>query len=283
LSFVTKNEEFIEQRRKSIENLHAAVIVASSWDGVGSALMPSLISQFKALNVNSLALAILPSKVQPSDVHFNALSSMGLCVTEDFSPIILTDRDLLESFVGVNRDGSPMAGNIIINYLLELMLTKGTLVQEISELSRSFNVKMYTVLLATGASLKMYDSLENILNSSLSRPLLTFELSSASVLYVLIRMPLHLKDKLPRGKIELRIANWFKEKASLKSIYVTEPIYVDDYSDRIDIAMFVGGFNATERFTLMEKKVKDIKTYAIKKGFIKEDEWQGMIKNLIEE
>ena len=52
-----------------------------------------------------------------------------------------------------------------------------------------------------------------------------------------------MKDKLPRAKIELAVATWFKEKANLKTIYITEPVYVDDASDRIDVVLFVGGFD----------------------------------------
>jgi hypothetical protein len=283
LPYVAENDEFMARlKNKLVDKQRDAVIVSSIWDGVGSALLPALISQFKAWNINSVALAVLPSKVQPSDVHFNAFSSMGICASEDSTPVVLIDRDSLENYVGVDRKGVTIMGNVVANYLLELMLTKDTIVQELSELSRTFNVKMYTVLSATGASFKIYGSLENILNAALFNPLLTFDLSSASVLYVLLRMPLQFKDKLPRGKIELAVANWFKKRASLNSIYITEPVYVEDVSDRIDVVMFVGGFDLTEMFTALEKKVNETKNQAIKKGLIKEDEWRGIVKSLIE-
>ena len=115
---------------------------------------------------------------------------------------------------------------------------------------------MFTVLLASGVSLKIYGSLENMLNTTLLRPLFTFDLSTATLLYVLIRMPFHLKDKLPRGKIELAIANWFKDKADLESIYIADPVYVEDSSDRIDIALFVGGFDTATRFAALRKELK---------------------------
>jgi hypothetical protein len=95
-------------------------------------------------------------------------------------------------------------------------------------------------------------------------------------------MPLQFKDRLPRGKMELAIANWFKEKARLKSIYVGEPIYVEDASDRIDVVMFVGGFAITELFASMEKKVSAIKNNAVERGFVSKDEWQSIVKNLTE-
>jgi hypothetical protein len=142
---------------------------------------------------------------------------------------------------------------------------------------------MHSVLLATGASIKIYGSLENILNATLLKPLLNFDLSSASLIYVLVRMPANLKDKLSTGKIELAIAGWFKEKANLKSIYVTEPIYVEDTSDRTDLILFVGGFDTTQMVADLDKKVKSMKSQAITKGFIKEEDWQQIIKNLEEQ
>jgi hypothetical protein len=265
---------------KPIDNLRGAVIVSSLWDGVGSGLLPALISQFKEWNTNTVAVGVLPSQMQVSDVHFNAFSSIGMCVSKGFASLLLLDRDQLESYVGVDRRGSVLKGNVFFNYLLELVSAKETFVQELSELSRAFDVRMYTVLSATGASYSMYGSIKNILNSALSRPLLKFDLSSASVLYVLLRLPLQLKEKLSRGKIELEIANWFKEKASLQSVFISEPIYVEDANDRIDVVMFVGGFDATKMFISMEKKVKAIKNFVIKKGSIKEDEWRVIVKSL---
>jgi hypothetical protein len=284
LPYVTKNDEFMARlKNKLADKQRDAIIVSSIWDGVGSALLPALIPQFKTWNINSVALAVLPSKVQPADVHFNAFSSMGMCASKDSTPVVLIDRDCLESCVGVDRKGSTIIGNAIVNYVLELMLAKETIVQELSELSRSFNVKLFTILSATGASFKIFGSLENMLNAALLNALLTFDLSKASVLYVLLRMPLQLKDKLPRGKIELAVASWFKKRAALNSIYITEPVYVEDISDRIDMVMFVGGFDLTEMFTSLEKKVNATKNQAIKKGLIKEDEWRGIVKSLVED
>jgi hypothetical protein len=284
LPFVSKDETLIEGlKKKPTEKLHSAIMIASVWDGIGSASLPTLISKFKASNIDSLSIAILPSKIQPTDAYFNALASLGMCASSDAANVVLFERDLLENFEGVDRNGSLIKGNMVANYLVNLLLAKETLVQEISELSRTFNVKMYSVLVATGASIKIYGSLENMLKAMLLKPLLTFDLSSASLLYVLLRMPVSLKDKFPRGKIELATAGWFKEKANLKSIYIAEPIYVEDTSDRIDLILFVGGFDTAKMFTDIDKKVKSMKNRAVAKGFIKEEDWQAIMKNLEEQ
>jgi hypothetical protein len=202
-------------------------------------------------------------------------------MSKNFTAITLLDRDRLEKYVGVNRNGSTLKGNNIINYILELITAKETFIQELSEMSRAFDIRMYTILSAAGASLQIYGSLENILDTALSEPLLEFDLSTASVLYVLLRMPAPLKDKLPQEKIEFAIASWIKEKANLESIYVSEPIYETDDTDRIDIIMFVGGFDASKMFSNMEKKVNRIKKQAIKTGSIKEDEWKKIVDILV--
>jgi hypothetical protein len=279
-SYLAKDDGYSARLKSRIEGLQENIIIASLWEGLGSALLPALISQFKAANANSVALGVLPSKAQPSDAHFNAFASIGMCASNDAAALVLLDRDCVEEFVGVDRDGSMLNGNVIVDYLLEMMLTKESFTQEFGELSRSFNVKLYTMLSVTGASLKIYGSFKNILNAASLNPFLTFELSSASVLYVLVRLPLSLKEKLTRGKIELATAKWSKKLANLQSIYVSEPIYVDDASDRVDVVVFVGNFDLAELTAFFLKKSAKVKNETVKKGLVKEEDWEAIIKSL---
>ncbi len=279
---VDKESFFAHIKNMPVEKLRSAIFVSATWSGIGSALFPTISSQFKEWNIKTAGLAILPSKAQPLDGQFNSLASIGIYTSKEATTLILIDRDNLEDYTGVDRSGNTISGNTAANYLLDLMLTKETFVQELSELSESFSSKIFTVLLASGESLKIYGSIENILNTALLKPLFTFDLSSATLLYVLVRMPFQLKDKLPRGKIELSIANWFKDKANLESIYVSDPVYVEDSSDRIDIGLFVGGFETASRFTALDKKIIKVKNQAIKKGSITEEDWQIIVKSLVE-
>ncbi len=281
LSHLGQNDHFVSRlKEKPMDSKHGAVVVASTWDGVGSALLPMLISQLKDWNTSSIALALLPSKLQPSDAHLNALYCLGKCASKDFSTVVLIERDQLNTQVGVNRNGSTVKGNAFLNYALELMMAKETFVQELTELSRAFNVRFFTILAATGASLKIYGSLENILDTALLRPLLNFNLSSATLLYVFPRLPFAAKEKLSKDKIELTVANWFKEKANLKSIVVAEPVYVDELNDRVDFILFVGGFDRTAMVNAMEKKANAMKASMIKNGSIKEEEWKAIVSSL---
>ena len=279
-SYLAKNEAYSARLRSRIESLHENIILASLWEGLGSALLPALISQFNASKANSAALAVLPSKAQPSDAHFNAFASIGMCASNNAAAVVLLDRDCVEDFVGVYRDGSRMKGNVIIDYVLGMMLDKEGFSQELSELSRSFNVRLYTMLAVTGASLKIYSSFKNILNAASLNPFFTFDFSSASVLYILVRVPLHLKDKLTRGKIELATAQWSRKMPNIKSIYVSEPIYVDEENDRVDSVVFAGGFELTQLTAFLQKKSAEVKSETVKKVLIKEEEWEAIVKSL---
>lgn len=272
LPTISRDNSVIESlKKKSVEKLHGAIIFSSMWDGIGSAALPTLIGKFKAANIDTLSIAVLPSKIQPTDAHFNAYAALKMCSDTDGATVLLLDRDRIEGYDGVDRKGELIKGNMVANYLLSLFLAKDSLVEEISELSRTFNTKMFTPIVVTGASYKIYGSLENMLNTALLKPFLTFDLSSASLLYVVLRMPSSLKDKLPRGRIELAITNWFKEKTSLKSIYITEPIYTDDMTDRIDAVLFVGGFDTSVLFGDLEKNVEPLKNGAVERGLMTAD------------
>ncbi len=278
--YIAEHDAIVEKlKSKPIDKLDGAIMVASTGEGVGSALLADLTARFKEGNVNSVAFAILPSRLQPPDAYFNALWSMATCASKGLTQILI-DRDALEAYVGVDRKGAILKGNSVLNYIIELALAKEQFVQEFFELSKSFNLKMFSVLAATGASLKIYGSLKNILDTALLRSFAAFDLSTASMLYVLVRVPLQLKEKFPQSQIELLVDEWFKDKTNLESAHVSEPLYVDDGSDRIDIIMFVGGFDLASMVSSADKKVKEIKAYAAKNGYIKEKEWQELMKSL---
>ncbi len=258
-------------QKKSSEKIRYATIFSSIWDGLGSAALPTLIGKLKAANMDSFSIAVLPSRIQPIDAHFNAYAALKICSVTDGATILLMGRDQVESYMGVDRRGESIKGNMVLNYLLNLFLAKDSLVEEISELSRTFDTKLFAPFVVTGASYTVYGSIENMLNTALLKPFLAFDLSTAKLLYVVLRMPMTLRDKLPRGKIELAITNWFKEKTTLQSIYIAEPIYTEDMTDRIDAVLFVGGFEIGKMLSDLEQKVLPLKNLAVEKGFMTED------------
>lgn len=282
LPVFTESNVLVDNLKKSsINKIKGAIVLSSLWDGFGSALTPTVISQFKESNTNSIVFGILPSQIQTSDAQFNAFSSVGLSLSKNFAPIVLLDRDQLENFLGIDRQGSIIKGSSVVNFLLELIQKKESFVQELSELTRAFNVKCYTVMLSSGASLSVYGSLANILNAALLRPLLKFKLSSSLIVYAVFRIPTRMKKTLSKNNIELSLANWFKEKTNLKSIQISEPIYIDSKEDRIDLSLFIGGFELADIFSPINKRIQQMKNNAIKKGLIKKKDWEVIVKELI--
>jgi hypothetical protein len=279
-AFFTANEEYFSRLAKVTEKLHEVVIFASLWDGLGSALLPMLTAQFRKSNASSVALAVVPSKAQPSDAHFNSLASMGLCAANDYAAVVLMGRDFAENYIGVDRNGSRMRGNVVLQYLIQIMIEKETLPQELSELSRAFNVKLYTGLALMGASYKVYGSFQSILDAASLNPFLSFDLASVAVVYVFTRVPSSLRDKLTRGQIELETAEWAKKIPNVKSIQVGEPVYVDDANDRVDAVVFVGGFNVADLAAYLAKKSDNVRNETIKKGLLKEKDWEAIVKGL---
>lgn len=277
-----KNNSFIRRlKNRPLEHIDQAIIVSSLEEGVGSSLFPLVCSQLQSMNINTTSIVVLPSQVQPSDANFNTFSSLGLSIMAGSTPIILVGRDYLENYVGVSRKGTKIESNMVINYLIELLSDKTTLGQEISELSRSFNIKFFTPILITGASFRIYGSIENLLETGLFMPLLEFNLSSASVIYVFFRISSNLETKFAREKIDLSLANWIGGKVNLKSIYLSDPIYTKDKNDRVDVLMLVGGFNTASLFTSMKNKIESIKNEALNNSFIDEKEWQEIDEGLI--
>jgi len=203
-----------------------------------------------------------------------------MCAGNDSATVVLVGRDFAENYVGVDRSGSRMRGNIVVRYLLQMILEKETLPQELSELSRAFNIKLYTGLSLMGASYQVYGSFQSMLDAASLNPFLSFDLASAAVIYVLARVPRNLRDKLTRGRIELETAEWAKKIPNVKSIQVGEPIYVDDANDRVDAVVLAGGFNAAELAAFLAKKSDKIRSETIKKGLLKEKEWEAIVKSL---
>jgi len=282
LQYFTKNDKLTTYlKNKSLDKVREALIVASIWDGVGSAMLPTLVSKLKASNTKVVVFAVLPSATQPPDAQFNAYSALGLCAAENFAPILLMRRDYLDCYVGVDQKGSTITSNAVLDYILEMVLAKQkSFVHEISELAKPFNVRMFAVLSATGASLKIYGSFENVLNAALSKPFSEFDLSRALVAYVLIRVPSQFKSKLAKGKIELAVAKWFETKVKLKGICVSEPTYVEGSSDRVEVVMFVGSLDIAKLFPSIERETSAIKAHAIEQGLMKKADWQVIVKNL---
>ncbi len=268
--------EYIEKRGlldsdlkdRLLHKVKSALIVSSTWDGVGSGLFPYITSKLMEWKIDLISIALIPSPTQPSDAHFNSVSSITICINKGFYPIFIINRDLLEDYVGVDRKGNLIKGSMILNEILGLMLSKVSFVNDFIRFSKYFDIKLYTILISTGCSLKIYDSLENIFNSMLYRTLLNFDLKESYIFYVLARIPVKLRGEITKEKIESTFIRWIREKSTPKAIYISDPIFIDETNDRIDIMIIVGGFNEEKILNLLEEKSRETIEYLTKKGII---------------
>lgn len=280
-STATKDNTLLNRLKdKALHRVKNLILIFSTWEGVSSGLTPALIPQLKYWKIKNLVIAILPSRLQPADAQFNTLSSLGKSLSYN-APLLLVERDRLEKYVGVNRSGNIIKGKTIINDVLNVMLSREEIINEIVQLSNSHKVKKFTILPIMGASLEIYGSLKNILDSALPRQLLTFNLSTATIAYVILRIPLHLKEIIRKEDFELTVSKWLKKKGKFRSINVSEPLYIKDLSDRIDILILVGGFETFKLFSSLINEVNEVKNYLIEQKYINKEELNKIVKNLI--
>ena len=281
-SHFEKNREFVEALETRIFKYHEEVIAAGSLsEGVASGILPILNSYLNKEEKNTAFLAIFPSMDHSSDALFNAYSSIGLLLLDETGPIILLDHANLDGFIGVDRVGGLLSGGGVVGYLVELFLEKKGLVRDLSKLSKSFKVDLFTALMASGASLEIYENFRNILDITLEQPMLDFDLSTASLIYVLVRAPLRLRERLPKGYIELEVNSWLKERVGLDAAQICEPIYVDEFGDRVDVVILVGGFDTKRMFETMDQRISRFDDLILEHDFYDKETWQRIRDRLV--
>ena len=282
-SHLSLDGEFSEALESFVFDYHDEVIATGSLsEGVTSGIVPTLNRHFKKRGKNSAYLFVFPSMNHSSDALFNAYSSLGLLLLDDPGPLILLDQSNLEAFIGVNRTGGLLAGSDIASYLVELFLSKRGMIRDLVKLSRVFKVNLFSILMASGASLEIYESFRNILDITLEQPLLDFDLSTASLVYVLVRAPIRLMEQLPKGYIELEVNSWLRARTNIDAPQICEPIYVDEFGDRIDVVILVGGFDTKGLFGTMEDRISRFSTLIVEQELYDKDIWNNIRNKLME-
>jgi hypothetical protein len=257
------------------------VILGSLGEGVTAGALPILNEHLVQENKDTVLLAIFPSVTHSSDALFNAFSSLGLFLSQGSGPVLLLDRSRLDSFISVNRAGDRLSGELVPRYLVEILLDKEGIVRDLVKLSSSFKVELFTVLMASGSSLEIYENLRNILEITLEQPLLDFDVSTASIVYILVKAPLRLQGQLTKGFIELEVNSWLKERLEIDVPQICEPIYVDELNDRIDVVILVGGFDTNRLFDTVSERVSRFDNLIKEHGFYDEEVWAKICGVLI--
>jgi len=276
--------EFVGDLKERIFGYHSEVItVCSISEGVTSGVVPTLNSHLNQQKKDNVYIAVFPSLDHSSDALCNAFSSLGSLLLQGAGPIVLMDRSHLDSFIGVNRAGGLLSGEGIARYLSEMILEKKGLIKDLVKLSQSFKVELFSVLMATGSSLEIYENLQHILDIALEQPLMDFDLSTAALVYVIVRAPLRLQESLTKGYIELQVNDWLKGRLNLNIPQICEPIYVDEFNDRIDVVILVGGFDTRRIFKTIDERISRFNRLINEHGFYDKEAWAEIRGRLVTE
>ena len=216
-----------------------------------------------------------------SDALYNAFSAVGRILIDKSTPLILIDQGLMEHFNGVHREGDVLEGTRIIDYFVEMLLDKENIIREVDRLSRSYSVDIFSPLMATGCSLDIYGNFRNILEITLEQPLMEFDLKTASMVYVLVRAPLSYQDDFQKGQLEFEVTQWLQESIGVDIPQICEPLFVDEYGDRIDVIILVGGYDTTNKFNEVYKRIERFSKMNVDQGLVKSEEWDQIKEKML--
>jgi len=265
-----------------IYGYHKEVMTLSNIsEGACSGILPE-IHRFLADNEKStIGIALFPAMNHSSDALYNAFSAVGKILIDKSTPLILIDQGLMEHFNGVHREGDVLEGIRIIDYFVEMLLDKENFIRELDRLSRSYSVDIFSPIMATGCSLDIYGSFRNILEITLEQPLMEFDLKTASMVYVLVRAPMSYQDDFQKGQLEFEVTQWLQESIGVDIPQICEPLFVDEYGDRIDVIILVGGYDTTNKFNEVYKRIERFSKMNVDQGLVDSGEWDKIKEKML--
>ena len=108
------------------------------------------------------------------------------------------------------------------------------------------------------------------------RVLLDFDLASCSLVYALVRIPSHLEGILDENEISLEINRWLVDKTEAEISQVCEPIYVEEFNDRIDVILLAGGFDIHEIFGSIERQIEKLRNRIFEQELYGRKDWESI-------
>jgi hypothetical protein len=276
-------EKFKEEIEKRFYRYHENILsITNLGEGAASGILPVIHRFLNDMQKNSLGVAVFPSMSHSSDALFNAFACIGRIFLENTTPIILIDQSNLEEFSGIHRDGEPINGIEIIDYMIEILLEKEGFLKDFCTLSNNFKILNFIPLLATGCSLDVYENLRNILDITLEQPLMNIDLSTSSMIFVLVRAPVFYRDEYSKGNIEYEVSKWLSESIKIDIPQVCETIFTEEFSDRIDVLILMGGFYTQKLFRDVYRRIERFSNMNLEQNLINVDLWNRIKKKLLE-
>jgi hypothetical protein len=275
-------DEFKGRLAERIFDYHKEVLtLVNLSEGSSSGLYPMLHKFLAEREKNTLGTVIFPSMGHSGDALFNAFASVGMITLDNSTPLLLIDQGSLEAYRGVHRMGEALKGLDVVDYLVELLLDKDGFIRDIYKLSRNFGIRFFSPLLATGCSLTIYENFRNILNIVLEQPLMTIDMSTASMIYVLVKAPTYYKDEFTKGKIEYEVSQWLKDSLGSDVPQVCEPIFVEEFGDRVDVVILVGGWNTSPMFRDIYRRIERFSNMNLEQGLYDRQLWEKIMEKLM--
>ena len=265
-----------------IYGYHKEVMTLSNIsEGACSGILPEIHRFLADHEKSTIGIGLFPAMNHSSDALYNAFSAVGRILIDKSTPLILIDQGLMEHFNGVHREGDVLEGTRIIDYFVEMLLDKENIIRELDRLSRSYSVDIFSPLMATGCSLDIYGNFRNILEITLEQPLMEFDLKTASMVYVLVRAPLSYQDDFQKGQLEFEVTQWLQESIGVDIPQICEPLFVDEYGDRIDVIILVGGYDTTNKFNEVYKRIERFSKMNVDQGLVKSEEWDQIKEKML--
>ena len=277
-------EAFDDMLGKRVYDYHDEILtMVNLSEGSSSGLYPLLHRFLAKREKNVLGISIVPSMSHSSDALFNSFASLGIVSIDGSTPLLLIDQAKLEDYSGVHRTGEILKELDVVDYLMELLLDKRGFIRDLYKLSRNFDIGMFSALMATGCSLGIYESFRNILDVTLEQPLMEFDISTATMIYVLVRAPLYYRDELTKGQIEYEVSQWMAESLGVDIPQICEPVFVDEFGDRVDVVILVGGFDTKKMFGDIYRRIERFSKMNLEQGLYDRELWDEIKKKLLGE
>lgn len=251
-------------------------------EGTASGVLPILHAFLKEEEKNSLGVTIFPSMNHSSDALFNAFSCAGIICQENTTPLLFIDQGNLEKFRGVHRKGESLNGVEVVEYIMEILLEKEGFLHDFYTLTSNFNIQNFMPLIATGCSLDIYEDLRNILDITLEQPLMNVDLSTSSIVYVIVRAPAFYRDVYTKGYIEYEVSQWLTDSLGVDIPQICDVIFRDEYGDRVDVLMLVGGFDTRPLFQDVYSRIRRFSNLNVEQKLIDGELWDRIKKKLLE-
>ena len=260
---------------KLVYGYHKEVMSLSNIsEGSSSGLLPEIHRYLADQEKSTIGIVLFPAMNHSSDALYNAFSTVGRILIDNSTSLILIDQGMMEAYKGVHREGDVLEDTRIIDYFVDMLLDKDNIIRELYRLSKSYGVKIYSPLMATGCSLDIYDNFRNILEITLEQPLMKFDLTTAKMVYVLVRAPLSYQDDFQKGQLEFEVTQWLQDSIGIDIPQICEPLFVDEYGDRVDVIILVGDYDTGKKFSKIYERIERFSKMNVEQELVEDEKWE---------